>query len=128
MPGTESDPDLVPLRREVNRSLEPTDAGRPGVGGIPGGRPAKVHRQLLLTGVPGVFRRGARTVDGARRAMTAAAARAQEGSDARLADELASTVLCFSLSGSVALPVREAKAPEGRWAGSSGPRSRPGRR
>ncbi len=128
VPGTEDDADLVLLRHELNRFIDRTDAYvRESAASLEAASEGRFHRQFLLTGMPGAFAGGARTIDGARESMAAAAARAQEVADARLhlADEFEATVMSVSqtvaaaatelsasaasLSGSAALAVREAE-------------------
>ncbi|WP_299033714.1 methyl-accepting chemotaxis protein [uncultured Pseudokineococcus sp.] len=127
VPGSEDDPDLVLLRHELNRFIDRTDAYvRESAASLEAASEGRFHRQFLLTGLAGAFACGAHTINAAREAMASAAARATEVADARLrlADEFESTVMTVSqtvaaaatelsasaasLSGSVALAVREA--------------------
>ena len=127
VPGTEDDRDLVLLRHELNRFIDRTDAYvRESAASLEAASEGRFHRQFLLTGMSGAFACGAHTINGAREAMAAAAARAEEVAAARLqlADEFEGTVMSVSqtvaaaatelsasaasLSGSVALAVREA--------------------
>ncbi|GAA1890516.1 methyl-accepting chemotaxis protein [Lapillicoccus jejuensis] len=97
--GSDAVPELVQLRDAANRVLDVSDAFvREASASLTSASEGRFHRKVLLTGLPGSFRRGASTINDARDAMRRTADRVDSAASSRadLADEFESIVLSTS--------------------------------
>ena len=97
--GSDDVVELAQLRNEVNRVLDVSDAYvREASASLTSASEGNFHRKVLLTGLPGAFRRGAATINEARDAMKHTADRVDAAASSRsdLADEFESVVLSTS--------------------------------
>jgi len=97
--GFEELTDLVSVHHGVNRVLDVTDAFvREADASLTAAAEGRFHRQLLQTGLGGVFRRAAGIINDNRDAMRASAGRVSDARAARatLADEFESVVMALS--------------------------------
>ncbi|GHE08687.1 methyl-accepting chemotaxis protein [Klenkia taihuensis] len=121
VPGSADVPELVALRDEVNRVLDVSDAFvREASASLTSASEGRYHRKVLLTGLPGSFRRSAATINDARDAMKASAGRVDAAAASRLelADEFESVVL--STSEGVATAATELSATAAGLTGAAG--------
>jgi methyl-accepting chemotaxis protein len=99
VPGMDGVPELVALHHGVNRVLDVSDAYvREASAALGAAAEGRFHRRLLVTGLRGAFRRGARDINAARSAMQETAGRVTDAQTSRLglADEFESVVLAMS--------------------------------
>ncbi|MGY1624972.1 methyl-accepting chemotaxis protein [Geodermatophilus sp. SYSU D00965] len=98
-PGVESVPELQALNDAVNAVLDVSDAFvRESSAALTSAAHGRFHRQVLLTGLAGAYRKGATDINTARDAMRETAGRVTEATAARLrlADEFEAVVLAMS--------------------------------
>jgi len=99
VPGSCNVPELVALHNSVNHVLDVSDAFvREAGAALTSAAEGRFHRQLLLSGLSGAYRRSAEIINAARAAMHSSADRVAEVQDARLrlADEFETAVLGMS--------------------------------
>ena len=97
--GSDGIPELVALQDAANRVLDVSDAFvREASAALTSAAEGRFHRQVLLTGLPGAFRRGAVDINDARDAMARTGQRVEEARDSRLglADGFESVVMSMS--------------------------------
>ncbi|SFK39539.1 methyl-accepting chemotaxis protein [Geodermatophilus ruber] len=98
-PGPAAVPELAALHHGVNRVLDVSDAFvRESSAALSSAAHGRFHRQVLLTGLAGAYRRAAIDINAARDAMQETAGRVTEAQASRLglADEFESVVLAMS--------------------------------
>ncbi|GAA4306589.1 hypothetical protein GCM10023162_10610 [Klenkia terrae] len=121
VPGSADIPALVALGDGVNRVLDVSDAFvREASASLTSASEGRFHRKVLLTGLPGSFKRSAATINAARDAMRDSAGRVDAAAVARLelADEFESVVL--STSEGVATAATELSATAAGLTGAAG--------
>ncbi|WP_448615263.1 methyl-accepting chemotaxis protein [Modestobacter sp. URMC 112] len=99
VPGSDAVPDLVALQDSVNRVLDVSDAFvREASAALTSAAEGRYHREVLLTGLPGAFRKSAVDINAARGAMQETGQRVQDARDSRLtlADGFESVVMAMS--------------------------------
>ena len=102
--------DIVEVRNAINRLIDVTDAFvREAGASLTAASDGRYHRQFLVRGMPGSFRRGAGTINSSRAAMQQAAARIAEEEDRR--SRTAETV--YEVSSHVAAASTELSASAG---------------
>ena len=97
--GSDGVPELVALQDAANRALDVADAFvREASAALTSAAEGRFHRQVLLTGLPGAFRKGAVDINDARAAMARTGRRVDEARDSRLAlaDGFESVVMSMS--------------------------------
>jgi methyl-accepting chemotaxis protein len=102
--------DIFEVRNAINRLIDVTDAFvREAGASLTAASDGRYHRQFLVRGMPGAFRRGAGTINSSRAAMQQAAARIAEEEDRR--SRTAETV--YEVSSHVAAASTELSASAG---------------
>jgi methyl-accepting chemotaxis protein len=110
-------PEVVEVRNALNHLIDVTDAFvREAGASLTAASDGRYHRQFLVRGMPGAFRRGATTINTARESMAQAAARLgdEEARRARTAETV------FEVSSQVAAASTELSASAGCLSDSAG--------
>ncbi|KQS63917.1 methyl-accepting chemotaxis protein [Modestobacter sp. Leaf380] len=97
--GSDDVPELLALRDAANRAFDVSDAFvREASAALTSAAEGRFHRKVLLTGLPGAFRRSATAINDARDAMRTTAGRVETAATDRLAlaDEFETVALATS--------------------------------
>jgi methyl-accepting chemotaxis protein len=106
----DSPPEIAAMRNELNHLIDVTDAFvREAGASLTAASDGRYHRQFLVRGMPGAFRRGADTINGARESMAGAAAQLAAEEERRV--RTAETV--YEVSSQVAAASTELSASAG---------------
>jgi len=113
--------ELAALRHAVNRVLDVGDAFvREAGAALASAAEGRFHREVLLAGLPGAYRRAAQTINGARMTMRATAAQVDEGRTARLRLADGFEEVSMTMSEQVATAATELSASAGGLTAAAG--------